>query len=75
MQVITNESITPDLPSARFEETLVAKENESQPSQANCSALCVSVTVLYTTVDAQCDKVATVVGRTKLSALAAIYVT
>jgi len=35
---------------------------------------CVTSTVLYTTVDARCDELATVVGRTKLTTLATIDV-
>jgi len=35
---------------------------------------CVTTTVLYTTVDAQCDKLATVVGRTQLATPATVDV-
>ena len=36
--------------------------------------VCVTPIVLYTTVDAQCDKLTTVVGRTELTTLATVDV-
>jgi len=47
---------------------------KSQLPQMDNALHCVMLIVWYTKVDAQCDKLSTVVGRTKLTTLATVDV-
>jgi len=60
-------------PMAQFHLTVARFVYRSQSPQTRAKR-CITSSVLYTKVDARCDKLATVVGRTKLTTLAAVDV-